>query len=404
MSRFSLHPLRLLLYLEWILLGFAALTVAIGHPMMPAPSFSWLSYLNVATYAVLGLWHPQKLFTKLLYTGIELGILLLPLLAESWVPFSPPLGVVAVIRGCRMFAFPGRLMVALAVLTTHLVPLVTSSAQRFVKPFDQRFLPGAPDFFVVSLKLNGAIAFTMAILFALLLINALLSERQSWEQLMLANEQLRQYALRIEDQAALQERNRIAREIHDSLGHALTAQSIQLENALMYLDTRPAQSQTYLINAKELGSQALREVRQSVAKLRSNPLQGKPLEESIVALMQDFYTMSGIQPEYTITLHEKPSQEIGSAFYRILQEALTNIQKHSEATEVSIDLFTSSDLIHLQICDNGLGFDPAQNTTGFGLQSMQERATALGGQFRLDSHPGAGCQILVSVPLMRSRA
>jgi signal transduction histidine kinase len=93
--------------------------------------------------------------------------------------------------------------------------------------------------------------------------------------------------------------------------------------------------------------------------------------------------------------------EISTALYRIIQESLTNIYKHSAATQVSIHLRESPEAIQLQINDNGQGFNPERNTTGFGLQGMRERTAALGGQFFLVSQPGKGCRITVSIPLPR---
>lgn len=114
---------------------------------------------------------------------------------------------------------------------------------------------------ILTLNINTVITFGLTLLFILLLVNALLAERQSHEKLLLANEQLRHYALRIEDQATLQKRNRIVREIHDSLGHALTAQSIQLENALLFLPRNAEKTESFLQESQRLGARALQEVR-----------------------------------------------------------------------------------------------------------------------------------------------
>ena len=251
----------------------------------------------------------------------------------------------------------------------------------------------------LTLNINTAIAFGLTLLFILLLVNALLAERQSREKLLLANEQLRSYALRIEDQATLQERNRIAREIHDALGHALTAQSIQIENALLFLPPEAEKTYSFLKEAQRLGARALQEVRRSIATLRSNPLQGRSLEAAIATLIAEFQTTTGITPALLLQVSQPISIEISTALYRIIQESLTNISKHSAATQVSLNLQQNYDTIHLQIVDNGKGFDPTRNTTGFGLQGMRERTAALGGQFLLISQPLQGCRIAISVPL-----
>lgn len=252
---------------------------------------------------------------------------------------------------------------------------------------------------ILTLNINTAITFGLTLLFILLLVNALLAERHSREKLWQANEQLRSFALRIEDQATLQERNRIAREIHDALGHALTAQSIQLENALLFLPPNAEKTKSFLQESQRLSAAALQEVRRSIATLRSNPLQGRSPEDAIATAITEFQSTTGIVPNYTLQLFQPIPTEIGTALLRILQESLTNISKHSAATQVSIHLQQRHDTIHLQIVDNGQGFDPQQNTTGFGLLGMRERTVALGGQFLLFSQPGQGCRITVSIGL-----
>ncbi|HEY9806766.1 MAG TPA: sensor histidine kinase, partial [Candidatus Obscuribacterales bacterium] len=232
--------------------------------------------------------------------------------------------------------------------------------------------------------------------------NALLSERESRDKLAIANEQLRQYALRIEDQATLQERNRIARDIHDSLGHALTGLNIQLEGALKLWQTNPTKAQAFLAEAKRLGSTALQAVRQSVATLRSDPLQGQSLEMAIARLAQEFQQTTGILPTCDVELTRSLPSEVKTAVYRIVQESLTNICKHAAASAVQIQVETAKDLLLLQVRDNGNGFEVNENTTGFGVQGMQERSLVLGGHFTIESQPGSGCRILAKLPLPKS--
>jgi signal transduction histidine kinase len=256
-------------------------------------------------------------------------------------------------------------------------------------------------FTFLLLKLNFAFLFGLTLVFVLLLINALLAERQSREKLMLANEQLRQYALRIKDQVTLQERNRIARDIHDSLGHYLTALNIQLEGAVKLWQSNPLKAQTFLGEAKRLGSTALQEVRQSVSTLRSDPLQGRSLEEAIASLVEETERATGVLPDYSINLLYPLPVEVSTTVYRIVQEALTNICKHAAATKVKIHLSATTTDLSLVILDNGRGFRLDQNTTGFGLQGMRERAVALGGRFEIESQPNAGCRIAAQFPLIR---
>jgi signal transduction histidine kinase len=391
---------RLLLYLEWILLGITLLGEIRPAPYEINVTTRLLSILTLVVFGLMGLKLPTgKIRNKVLYTGLEFGLLFLAVGLQSRPSFFPLLCLLVVIRGCLLFGQIGRLTVAGLVFVAFLL------MQFFVwhppAPPRSQAISESITSTILTLKLNTAVTFGLTLLFILLLVNALLAERQSREKLLLANNQLREYALRIEDQAMLQERNRIAREIHDSLGHALTAQSIQLENALLFLPSEADKTKSFLQEAKQLGSQALQEVRRSISTLRSNPLQGQSLEVAIAKTVGEFQNRTGIFPDCNLEIYEPLSAEITTALYRIFQESLTNIYKHSGATEVKLNLQQSEEAIHLEIVDNGQGFDPNQNTTGFGLQGMRERTAALGGQFSLTSQPQKGCRIMVSIGLPR---
>ena len=396
------HTFRLILYLEWILLGIMLLL-----QMRPArfginPISLSFSMLCLIAFGLIGLKLPvQKLYDKVAYTLVEFGLLFLTFLLDHRTGFFPMLGLIIVIRACLMFQQAGRLII------TGLVFISFMWMQFFGLPAPPRPphrhipIPESVANTILTLKLNTVVTFGLTLLFMLLLVNALLAERQSREKLLKANEQLRQYALRIEDQATLQERNRIAREIHDALGHALTAQSIQLENALLFLPANAEKSEAFLREAKQLGSTALKEVRRSISTLRSNPLQGQSLDIVIAKAVSEFRNMTAIAPECSINLSQSIPTEISTALYRIVQESLTNIYKHSDATAVSLKLQNTPEAIVLEIEDNGQGFDPKVNSTGFGLQGMRERTTALTGKFFLTSQVGKGCCIRVSIPLPR---
>jgi signal transduction histidine kinase len=225
-----------------------------------------------------------------------------------------------------------------------------------------------------------------------------LTVRRLQAQLLKALEQERTLNQRIEEMAILEERNRIARDIHDSLGHALVALNIQLETALTLWQDAPERAYAFLAEAKQLGSEALQAVRQSVCDIRSEPLQGQLLEEAIAALVQEFHHTTGILPEYRIDLSHPLCNQVNTAIYRIIQEGLTNIYKHAQATAVNIALQTTPDYLLLMLQDNGSGFQVSQNRTGFGLQGMRERTSALGGQLEITSDVGVGCRIIARFP------
>jgi signal transduction histidine kinase len=401
----STAPSRLLLHLEWLLLGFSGLTMLLMASIVDNMELSLLSLLGVMALAVMRLkWPRHNLFYKIFYTALELGLLTTLSVTDSAPPVMPLLGLVIVMRGCQMFDLTGRLLVSLATFAAFTLTILQRDTlpSMLVKVVEeQAAMPSLTSLnhVMLTIKLNAALSFGLALVLVMLLINALLEERKSRTKLSTALDQLRQYSLRIEDQSALQERNRIAREIHDSLGHTLTAQSIQLDSALLLQTSNHPEATAFLQEAKQLCKQALQEVRQSVATLRTDPLQGKSLESLVEPLMQEFRATTAIEPICMLSLTQPLPREVISAFYRVLQESLTNIIRHSCANQVILRLVIRDRLLHLQIQDNGKGFDPNQNLTGFGIQGMKERIAALGGQFTLSSSPDKGCLIDVRVLL-----
>ncbi|UIE37669.1 ATP-binding response regulator [Leptodesmis sichuanensis] len=213
-----------------------------------------------------------------------------------------------------------------------------------------------------------------------------------------ALEQERALNQRIEELATLEERNRIARDIHDSLGHALVALNIQMETALALWKDNPEQAYEFLVEAKQLGSHALQATRQSVSDMRSDPLQGRLLEDAIATLLQEFQRTTGVQPECQIQLSRPLSHQLSTVIYRIVQEGLTNICKHAQATAVQLQLRSQDSGLSLILQDNGSGFQVEANRSGFGLQGMRERVLALGGELTITSDRGAGCQIAATFP------
>jgi signal transduction histidine kinase len=403
----ELRTAPLLQKLEWLLLGTTCLTMLLVGPVIARSEFIWLTILGIGGLIFTRLKSSSTRLSKILYSVLELIMLALPSFRNSGLPFFPLLGLVVVMRGCERFERTGRFIIAgltFAIFASVQLLRGGMPPEAVIKASQQanRNSPHGFDPTVFILKFNAVFAFGVALLFVMLLINALLEERKSRSELIIAHEQLRQYSLRIEDQSALQERNRIAREIHDSLGHTLTAQSIQLDSASLLLKSDDLeQAKTFLSEAKQLCKQALQEVRQSVSTLRNHPLQRKSLDIVVRELVKEFQTTTAIVPLVQIQVNCAIPPEVISAVYRILQEALTNITRHSKATEVTIQVFTQSLTLHLLVMDNGKGFDPEQNQTGFGLQGMRERTATLGGKFTLGSRPEAGCSITIQIPLAR---
>jgi signal transduction histidine kinase len=212
-----------------------------------------------------------------------------------------------------------------------------------------------------------------------------------------ANTRLREYALQVEELTITKERNRLAREIHDGLGHFLTTINMQLQAARAILNVKPMLAADTLTKAQTLTQEALTDVRNSVASLRSATDQELPLPDSLKKLLGNFGT-SGIQTQLIIIGNPRTLlSQVTLTFYRIIQEALNNIYKHSKATLVQITInYLDTSEVKMTIKDNGIG--AASLEGGFGLIGIKERVHLLDGQVSIDTAKGAGFTLEVKLP------
>ena len=413
------HPFRPIQLTEWILLGIAVLSelpwenlpylsTLLGESLAETElvPFAWLwTLMCLLVLGLLGLRLPVgSALNKWIYIAVQFGLILIATTLGKWLsPFLMPYLVVA-IRGYLIFRRSGRWWVtgvAFGLATTSLI-IPLSDIQGIHADLAKLPALTIPQLrtLILFVGISGILLCGLILAFGLMLVNAVLSERNSRQQLAAAHQQLRRYALRIEDQATLQERNRIAREIHDAVGHNLTALRIQLENALLFSPSDAHKTETYLQSAQQLAATALTEIRHSVSTLRSDPLNGKPLVSALEQLCGELQCQIPGDFVYELDLVNPIKREVGATVYRLVQEALTNVVRHSQADQIKLQIKTDLDYLWLMIEDNGIGFDPAQTTAGFGLKSMRERAVAMGGQLHIATAPYQGCRLSAQLPLV----
>ncbi|HZB83467.1 MAG TPA: GAF domain-containing sensor histidine kinase [Rubrobacteraceae bacterium] len=203
---------------------------------------------------------------------------------------------------------------------------------------------------------------------------------------------------------AAEERNRLAREIHDTLAQGLTAAALQLESADALLDagSNAERAREPLHRALSLTQSNLEEARRSVLDLRAAPLEGRSLSEALKALVDRWETEEGISTRFqTINSGRPLSSRVEVGLYRICQEALTNVARHATAGRVTVRLVATPEQVRLAVEDDGRGFDTSEMSGHHGLLGMNERAKLLGGSFDVQSRPGAGTRVQVTVPLER---
>jgi two-component system NarL family sensor kinase len=202
---------------------------------------------------------------------------------------------------------------------------------------------------------------------------------------------------------AVEERNRLAREIHDTLAQGLTATALQLESADALLDAGSERAHEPLRRALSLTRSNLEEARRSVLDLRAAPLEGRPLSEALRALVDRWEAQTGISARYRAVNGSRPlPPSVEAALYRICQEALTNVATHAEAGRVIVRLVATPEQVRLAVEDDGRGFETSKVPGDrHGLVGMRERAEVLGGALEVHSEKGAGTRIEATVPLER---
>ncbi|HEX5733526.1 MAG TPA: sensor histidine kinase [Blastocatellia bacterium] len=334
----------------------------IGYSFVKRKSSLWLSILYLAIQISLAV--------SILYLSraFLIWLILLPLAAQS-VALLPARGV---------------LIVCALLLATLVVPTAVMSGWR----------PAV----VVGLIYSAAIIFVVVFTYIAV------SERKGRaeverlaSELAEANGKLREYAAQVEELATAKERNRLAREIHDSLGHYLTVINVQIEAARAVMDSDRARSLACLGKAQSLTQEGLTEVRRSVAALHALPTENRPLAEALAGLAEECRA-SGIAIDLTISGAPRqigPQAEL--TLYRAAQEGLTNMRKHAQAKRATIALdYSADDLVRVVIEDDGVGANDANS--GFGLLGVRERAQILGGAVRTTTSRGQGFKLEVELP------
>ncbi len=213
--------------------------------------------------------------------------------------------------------------------------------------------------------------------------------------------QLQELLRRRQDMAVSEERNRLARDLHDSAKQQALAASFQLGTALTLYESDPQNAKKHLLEADALVNSVRNELTNLVLELRPHSMDGQDFSEILKEYVLDWTQRSGIEANVEVDGSNEPSHQTREALFRIAQEALANVARHSTANCVDISLKYEPNLVTMKIQDNGKGFDLSAPHDGLGLASMRERANGLGGSFTVNSEPGEGTQIIVSLPVIQ---
>ena len=355
--------------------------------------------------------------------ALGLAFVLIGVFGDEWIAHRLPLGLrpLYFIEQVALAGFIIWLCRADGFIVVILFPLVTQ-ARQMLSPrmafglYGLIGLTAGLDVYLVAglaPALYSLPVIAAGVVFVAVFTEMVLSERATRAEverlageLSAANQKLREYATQVEELAIAKERNRVAREIHDILGHYLTVINVQLEAAKLLLASNPERATAALGKAQTLAQEGLADVRRSVAAIRAGPTGSRPLPEALAELAQECRD-AGILTNLDVRGQPRPlAPQVELTLYRAAQEALTNVRKHARASRADVTLdYDAGQQVRLVVQDNGVGASlPGSPVAagdsqldGYGLLGLRERAQLVGGSVAVQSKPGEGFRLEVDV-------
>ena len=228
-------------------------------------------------------------------------------------------------------------------------------------------------------------------------VNMLYEEiRKTNEDLQNANNQLEEYAKITETMAKTQERNRLAREIHDTLGHTLTGIAVGLDACITTIELAPQETKAHLERISDVARHGLLDIRRSVNELKPDALERLGLETAITKMITDMKSVTDMEIFFDCKIKPlKFDEDEEGAIYRVIQESITNAMRHGKASRVRIKMEKEEDMVLLTIQDNGIGCGEIKN--GFGTKHIMERIGMLNGTVQFKSENGFS--VIARIPI-----
>jgi signal transduction histidine kinase len=221
--------------------------------------------------------------------------------------------------------------------------------------------------------------------------------KQLNQKLKSANMTLQEYALQVEEITVTRERNKVAQELHDSLGHSLMALSMHLEFAKKICTTKPEKVEEVLTQSEKIAKSSINDLRKAVSLLNSE-IEITDLDDSIKKLISNFYLVSNLKITYTKNNSINTlNPHIKTSIYKTIQECVTNSLKHGSATEISIKITADNENVEVIITDNGVGCNNIVKSNG--LKGIEARISSISGTVYYFSHDNLGFGIKLSIPI-----
>ena len=293
-------------------------------------------------------------------------------------------------KAALQLQFKGLAAIMIAVLVAHIstANAKTGAYYHYLEIASRAALPGK---YPPLLHAEIHLYFIFAMIVVAAMARAMVAERENRMRAERLSDE-------VEDMVVKYERARISRDIHDALGHTLTSLNIQLDVASTMYEKNEKKAREALVSAKQLAANSLADVRRSVHMIRDEDGSSYNLKESVTALVSRARLNHDVEISLDFDLPDLPLFKSHNLFC-IVQESLTNAQRHASAKKIGIALNQQEDQLVLRIIDDGAGFDVGSQMQGLGLQSIRERVQLLGGTLVIDSAPDSGTQVNVRVPI-----
>ncbi|MGD9116419.1 MAG: sensor histidine kinase [Dehalococcoidia bacterium] len=401
--------IRLIRFAAVLWLGYLIVLLLFSQssPSPPHPNrFYYYGALGGIALICLGLAYWRWLQTKLRQFFIPLIVTIvtvLPLLVNHWLGLFSPLGPrfttpESSILAVFPFLFIGLLLVAWQYKWFYILLVILGITGVNLSIVWSYAPPGTLPFWGWSVVTLIQTVIFLAVGFSIsYLMSRLRRQQQSLEE---ANMRLTHYASTLEQLATTRERNRLARELHDTLAHTLSGLSVQLETIKAYWEVDPKAARTLLDESLTSARSGLKETRRALQALRASPLDDLGLVLALNTIARDAAERANLELELSVA-EDIPalSPDVEQGVYRVAQEAIANVVSHAGARKLAVRLEFIGDKLTLGIEDDGAGFamDKVDKATHFGLTGIEEHARFIGGKLNVISKAGAGTTVRLTV-------
>jgi signal transduction histidine kinase len=388
-------------------LGYLFVLAGIDHSFYPRPVFTLPFYLinGLDALVVLGLsiWPRSRIWLGRCFLPLVIVLLsVVPIVSGNLVvlrmPPTPAGNPEAIMLRLLPMIFMALVLTAWQYRWKHVVFFTLAMAGFnlglhgwFFRPGGAPFLPPVTAFFIQT------VSFLLVGYFISTLMSRLRAQNVALEQ---ANAQLVHYSSTLEHLTIARERNRLARELHDTLAHTLSALSVQLETVKAYFDVDSGITKELLDKSLQATRSGLMETRRALKSLRASPLDDLGLLLALRRMSEESAARGKLELRLSLPNQLEPlSPDVEQAVYRVAQEAVANVVYHANARNLTLQLAINDGGLYLMVSDDGLGFNVQEGEVAgrFGLTGMRERTQLVGGQLTIDSRPGQGTTIKLTI-------